>query len=196
MTPQIYLRFYEELNDFLPPERRKRRFACRVHCSAKVKDLLADIGVPADQVELVLVNGDSVDFSHSLEDGDFVSVYPVFESFDVKSLVRVRAGTLRRIRFIVEPGLARLARYLRILGYDVLEAGSWPPEKTIRSAEEERRILLTRNPALAQSPGLSRVCRVRKSRPAAQLTEILCRLDLADSAQLSRLKSFPGRKTK
>jgi sulfur carrier protein ThiS len=196
MASQIHLRLYEELNDFLPPRREKRRFAVEVNERATVGELLASLGVRNDQVELVLVNGESVDFPYRLKDGDFVSVYPVFESFDVKPLVRVRAGTLRRIRFLVGPDLIRLARYLRILGYDAFVAGRWPLEKTIRVAEEERRVLLTRNPSLAQSPDLSRVYRVRKSKPAAQLAEVLRRLDLADSAQLSRLKSFPGRKTK
>jgi sulfur carrier protein ThiS len=178
MTAQVHLRLYEELNDFLPPGRRKRRFTCRLRSHTTVEKLLADLGVPADRVELVMVNGDSVDFSCPLKDGDFVSVYPVFESFDVKSLVRVRAGTLRRIRFLVTPDVARLGRCLRILGYDVLDAGNRPPEETIRVSEEEKRILLTGDPSLAQSKDLSRVYLIRELRPREQLYEILSRFDL------------------
>jgi len=75
MALHIHLRFYEELNEFLPPERKKRRFALEVNERATVGELLASLGVPDDQAELVLVNGDSVDFSHRFKDGDFVSVY-------------------------------------------------------------------------------------------------------------------------
>jgi len=195
MALHIHLRFYEELNEFLPPERKKRRFALEVNERATVGELLASLGVPDDQAELVLVNGDSVDFSHRFKDGDFVSVYPVFESFDVRPLVRVRKDTLRRICFLVDPDLLRLARYLRVMGLDAADSGYWPRDKIIRIAEEERRILLTRNPALAQTPGLSRVYLVRKSEPREQLVEVLSRLDLLNSAQLSRLKSLLGRAT-
>ena len=51
-----------------------------------------------------------------LADGDRVSVYPMFEAMDVASLVRLRESPLRRVRFLVDAHLGRLARYLRLLG--------------------------------------------------------------------------------
>ena len=190
MAAEIHLRLYEELNSFLPPERRKRRFAWPVKGINTVEEMLASLGVPGDQVELVLVNGNSVDFSHHIKAGDFVSVYPVFESFDIKPLLRVRSRPLRRTRFIVMPDLLQLARYLRALGYSALDAGSWTIEKIIRVAEEEKRILLTKNFIPAQFAALSRVYPVQASRPGKQLAEVLSRLDLMDSKQLFRLRSF------
>jgi sulfur carrier protein ThiS len=193
MISQVHLRLYEELNDFLPPDRRKRRFACELNGIAKVEELLMSLEVPGDQVEIVLVNGESVDFSHTLKDGDFVSVYPVFETLDVKSLVRVRTGPLRRIRFMAGPDLRGLAHYLRLLEFDVLDSGAWTQEKIFRVAEEERRILLAVNPGLVQSPALTRAYFVRESRPRKQLIEVLKRFDLYDSVHLSRFQSMMGR---
>ena len=59
-------RFYEELNDFLPRERSKRSF--RVDCArdANVKHAIEALGVPHTEVELVLLNGESVGFDHAL----------------------------------------------------------------------------------------------------------------------------------
>ena len=53
-------RFYEELNDVLPAERRKRSFAYAFHGTLAVKDAIEAIGVPHTEVDLILVNGVSV----------------------------------------------------------------------------------------------------------------------------------------
>lgn len=92
-------RFYEELNDFLAPERRRQAFDCPCAQSATVKHMIEALGVPHTKVELVLVNGESVGFGRMLEEGDRVAVYPKFETFDVSPLLRVRDAPLRVTRF-------------------------------------------------------------------------------------------------
>ena len=71
-------RFYAELNDFLPPERRFTEFSHQFLDVATVKDRIESLGVPHTEVDLILVNGESVDFTYRVRDGDRVSVYPVF----------------------------------------------------------------------------------------------------------------------
>ena len=39
-------RFYEELNDFLAPERRRREFACACARAATAKHMIEALGVP------------------------------------------------------------------------------------------------------------------------------------------------------
>lgn len=73
-------RFYEELNDFLPPERRKQSFLYTFAGAPAVKDAIKAQGVPHTEVDLILVNGLSVGFDYHLQPGDRVAVYPVFES--------------------------------------------------------------------------------------------------------------------
>ena len=82
------IRFYAELNDFLPPRRRARDLVYEFHAPAGAKEAIESLGVPHTEVELVLINGESADFNRLLADGDRLSVYPVFESFDVSSLVQ------------------------------------------------------------------------------------------------------------
>ena len=67
---RAYLRFYAELNDFLPVERRMVAFAHPFYVSPSVKDAIEASGVPHTEVDLILVNGASVDFAHLLQDGD------------------------------------------------------------------------------------------------------------------------------
>ena len=63
MIKQVTFRFYEELNDFLPPEKRKVRFKHQFIDRASVKDMIESLGVPHTEIDLILVNGNSVDFN-------------------------------------------------------------------------------------------------------------------------------------
>jgi uncharacterized protein len=79
-----YFRFYEELNDYLPAEKKKRLFEYLFTGSRSVRQAIADLGVPSAEADLVLVNGHSVDFSYRLKQEDRISVFPVL---DRKSVV-------------------------------------------------------------------------------------------------------------
>ncbi|MDG4585200.1 MAG: MoaD/ThiS family protein, partial [Candidatus Competibacter sp.] len=104
------MRFYEELNDFLPPARRKVRFIHEFQRRASIKDMIEALGVPHTEIDLILVNGQSVDFTHIVQDGDQISVYPLFEALDIQPLVRVRPRPLRVSRFVLDVHLGKLAR--------------------------------------------------------------------------------------
>lgn len=82
-------RFYEELNDHLPPSRQKRPFSVEFAGRPQVGDLIAALGVPLGEVDLLLVDGQSSDFDRRLEGGERVAIYPVFERFDITPLVRL-----------------------------------------------------------------------------------------------------------
>src|SRR5208283_3501851 len=97
--PSVTVRFYEELNSFLPGERRKQPFPVDVPLGSTTKAVIESLGVPHTEVDLVLVNGESVDFARQLIEGDRLSVYPMFESWDIGSISRVRSTPLREIRF-------------------------------------------------------------------------------------------------
>jgi len=178
---EAYLRFYEELNEYLPTSKRKREFTFALEGKTSVRHMLEILAVPVSEVEFILVNGASADLSCFLAAGDRVSIYPVFESFNVKQLLRFRKAPLRRTKFVVDSGLRRLAFYLRLLGFDAYV----DPEVGV--AEEERRILLTANPAFSKS-GLSRLYVIRERRPREQLKEIISRFDLRDSVHFSGLQ--------
>src|ERR1039457_1431656 len=111
-------RFYAELNDFLPPERRLVEFRRHFLDVATVKDRIESLGVPHTEIDLILVNGQAVDFAYRVQDGDRISVYPVFEAFDIAGLARLRPEPLRDARFVLDVHLGRLAAYLRMLGFD------------------------------------------------------------------------------
>ena len=92
----VHLRFYAELNDFLPPEKKQTSFEHQCDERVSVKHLVESLNIPHGEVDLILANGRSVDFSYIVQDGDQLSVYPVFESIDISPAGRLRPKPLRR----------------------------------------------------------------------------------------------------
>jgi uncharacterized protein with PIN domain/sulfur carrier protein ThiS len=174
-------RFYEELNDLLPPARRRREFSVACARGATTKHMIEALGVPHTEVELVLVNGESVGFDRVLRDGDRVSVYPKFEAFDIGPLLRVRAEPLRSTRFLADAHLGGLARLLRLAGFDTLYENSLHDALIEAHARDEGRIVLSRDRELLKRRGITHGCFVRALRPREQLREVIERLQLASS---------------
>jgi hypothetical protein len=175
---EVILRFYEELNDFLPAEKRKRDFAVSFRQPSTVKDVIQSLGVPADAIDLILVNGESVDFSYPLKGGERISVYPVFESLDIGSVSPLRQDALRNLRFVTEAELGELAELLRIFGYDCLYDNDADSKILVDISVRQGRVLLTQRDALLKHPDITRAVLVRETDPERQLDEVLKRLDL------------------
>ena len=97
MSCRASFRMYEELNDYMPPERRKVTFSVTFNDPATIRDAICSLGVPPEEVDLVLVNGESVPFSHIISEEDMISVYPIFESLDITSVTRLRDKPLIRL---------------------------------------------------------------------------------------------------
>lgn len=178
---KIQLRFYEELNDFLTPDLQKVDFVHEINRKASVKDVIESFGVPHTEVEMILVNGKSVDFSYIVQDGDRISVYPMFESLDVSPLLRLRPRPLRRPQFIVDANLGALAKYLRLLGLDSLYQNNYTDQQVAEISSKQHRTVLTRDRRLLQRKIITHGYFVRADKPIKQTREVLERFDLFHS---------------
>jgi uncharacterized protein with PIN domain len=167
-------RFYEELNDFLPEARRKVEFAIAIDRARSVKDAIESAGVPHTEVDLILVDGRSVDFAHVLRGGERVSVYPMFERLDITPLVR----PLRDPRFVADGHLGKLARHLRMAGFDTLCSPDWDDDEIVRLAGVQRRTILTRDKAMLRRREVERGYFVRAVESEIQLAEVVRALQL------------------
>jgi uncharacterized protein with PIN domain len=189
MTCQPYtvtIRFYEELNDyFFPGETGKKDMVVESKDRRSVKDLVESLGVPHVEVDLILVNGESVDFSYIIHEGDHISVYPEFEAFDVSHVTRLRPGVLRESRFILDVHLRKLARLLRLLGFDVDYREHRDDLELAEISYREKRILLTRDRQLLKRKMVDRGFIIRNTDAEKQVLEVLTRLDL-----WSRIRPF------
>lgn len=172
------IRFYAELGDLLPRQWRGGDIERVFAPGQTVKDLIEAMGVPHTEVDLVLVDGRSVAFGHQLSEGERISVYPVFEAFDIFPLSRVRPRPLRATRFVADVHIGRLARYLRILGFDTLYQREWRDGELADCAVGEHRIVLTRDRGLLKRASLDHGYLVRHEDPREQVIEVVDRFDL------------------
>lgn len=175
---KVYLRFYEELNDFLPEEKKKKRFAHQFINRTSVKDLIESIGIPHTEVDLILVNGKSVNFKYLINDGDDISVYPVFESFDITDVQHLRAKPLRKPKFIADVHLGRLTRYLRMMGFNVSYKNNFKDDEIVQLSLKEKRAILTKDRGILKRNEVTHGYWVRGTKAEAQAKEVLERFDL------------------
>lgn len=175
---RLLLRCYAELNDYLPMGQRQRELEVALFDAASVGALIARLGIPIARVEVALVNGMSSGLDRALRDGDRVSLYPMFESFDVAPLLHLRRDPLRQIRFVADAHLGRLARYLRLLGFDTLFENDPGDAELVRISVEEHRILLSRDRRLLERRSLTHGLRIPATRPREQLAYLVDRLAL------------------
>jgi hypothetical protein len=175
--PTAVLRFYAELNDCLPPD-KQRESTYSFDKEVSVREVLEDFGVPQTQVDLILVDSRSVDFSYVVRDGDRLSFYPMFEAFNIAPLVRLRRHALREVRFVLDTDLRKLAENLRLLGFDSLYRSDYEDEELIRISVAERRILLTTDLELFKRKELTHGYCLQATDPQQQLREVNERLDL------------------
>ena len=179
----VQIRFYAELNDFLPTVQRQVTFQ---HCfkqAGSIKDMIENLGVPHTEIDLILINGESVGFSYLVNGGDCISVYPVFESLDISPVSHVRSKPLRRTGFVLDTHLGRLAAYLRMLGLDTLYRNDYDDPTLANISVAEERILLTRDIKLLMRKQITHGYFVRNIQPQQQLLEILRRYDLFKAQQ-------------
>lgn len=174
----ITIRFYEELNDFLPAVKKKTRFNYEFSGRESVKDLIEAIGVPHTEVDMILVNGTSVDFNYLVQDKDDISVYPVFESFDIKDAQHLRPKPLRNPKFILDVHLGKLARYMRMLGFNTLYENNLDDKFIVKLSLKENRTILTRDVGLLKRKNITHGYFIRNTNTESQIEEVVLRFQL------------------
>lgn len=182
---EFTFRFYAELNDFMPPGRKQKAFVQSFKTPITVRETIESLGIPLSEVDMILVNKISVDLEHKLKECDYISVFPVFESMDVSATTKVRKTALRTSIFVLDAHLGKLAKYLRMLGFDTLYRSDIDDNEIISVSRKENRIILTRDKLLLKSKEVSHGYFVRSIEKHEQLREVVKKFDLN-----SQFKSF------
>ena len=93
-------------------------------------------------------------------------------------------------RFVVDVNVGRLAKWLRVLGYDTLFPSDAEEDELLRIALREGRISVTRDSGLAErhvaTTGRLKVVLIQRDDLKSQLRQVIRSLDLDGSRQFSR----------
>ncbi|HEY8340579.1 MAG TPA: Mut7-C RNAse domain-containing protein [Egibacteraceae bacterium] len=188
---RVTVRLYGDLADLAWGADRSGEAQVPAPSPRSVKDAIESLGVPHTEVDLVLVNGDSVGFDHLVVGGDRVSVYPHFADLDVPSAVR--PPPVEPPRFVLDVHLGRLAERLRLLGFDTLYSRDLDDADLAALSVAGPRWLLTRDRGLLMRRVITHGYLVRSTDPTEQVHEVVRRFGLADAiAQLTRCARCNG----
>ncbi len=146
--------------------------AVPVDRAASIKDVIEAFGVPHTEIGQILCDGRDVDFSCPVTDGQRYDLHPVTPPWDVTRPTLLRPDPLDGLRFVVDVNVGRLARYLRMAGFDTAYAPDWGDEDLLGELVRGRRILLTRNRDLLKRRQVEFGRHVRSESPPSQLREI------------------------
>ncbi|AUB39621.1 Mut7-C RNAse domain [Nostoc flagelliforme CCNUN1] len=140
--------------------------------------MIESLGVPHPEVDFINVNGEYVNFSYIVSDGDIINVYPIYAKSTIIPSISVMPEPLSIIRFVLDIHLGKLATSLRLLGFDTLYRNDYEDEKLAEISYSQARILLTRDKGLLMRSLVTYGYYVRNTNPQQQIVEVLQRYDL------------------
>src|SRR2546421_12913507 len=172
----VRFHFHGDLFFFLRREDRGRTIAKTLREKTSVKDAIESLGVPHPEVDLVCCDGVAVPFEYSLTADAVVDVHGVIDS-----PAKPGQGLQQRrvTKFVADGHLGKLARDLRLLGFDVVSAPDASDSSLAASCTDDR-ALLTRDRRLLMHKIVRHGYCPRSYDPDEQIIEVLRRFDLAE----------------
>lgn len=174
----VRLRFHGDLSFFLrSSQARPPSIEKRLGEKTSVKDAIESCGVPHTEVDLILANGAPVSLSHSLVRDQAIDIYPVSAPPELFPGNRLQARGLRR--FVADCHLGKLARHLRLLGFDVLYDNRANDAQLLHIATNNDRALLSRDRRLLMHTVVRDGYCPRSHDSDEQTVEVIRRFELA-----------------
>jgi uncharacterized protein with PIN domain len=175
----VRLRFHGDLSYFLSRRLTQTPALERVLLEkTSIKDVIESYGVPHTEVDLILVNGEPVGFSHQLHTNGEIDVFSTPAPPQLFPSHRLQQRRLTT--FVADGHLGKLARNLRLLGIDVHYDNRATDRQLLAIATVEQRALLTRDRRLLMHAVVQHGYCPRSHLHEEQTLEVVRRFDLAD----------------
>ena len=166
-------RFFSSLNDFLPLPRKGVAFPFGFSGLPAVKDTIEAIGVPHPEIGIILINSCPAHLASPLQARDQVEVYPVISKKQWPADYFLLPPAPEPARFILDVHLGKLARNLRLLGFDACYRNDYTDKTLADLASREGRRVLTRDIGLLKHKAITWGYWLRSQDPEKQLIEVM-----------------------
>jgi uncharacterized protein with PIN domain len=173
MAVKVRISFEGDLRELLDKEQRGNESGLEIGFNGKrpVKDLVQSLGVPHTEIGKIKADQREVDFNYIVQHNDTLEVWPVSaESFEGN-----KPG-----RFLCDVHLWKLARRLRLLGFDTAFNPEWEDAELAEVSYEEKRMLLSRDRGLLMRNKVEMGLLIRHTDPEQQVKEVLERLGIGE----------------
>ena len=175
MSPfTVRLTFQGDLAFFL--KSKTPRIERQLSERTSIKDVIEACGVPHTEADLILTNGQPVNFAAILTQDIEVDVYPPNET---RSLLfpEDRLQVRHIEKFVADGHLGKLVRDLRLLGIDVAYDRDAEDRQLLNVAQADNRAILTRDRRLLMHASVRHGYYLRSQNSLEQTVEVLRRFD-------------------
>ena len=150
---------------------------------ASIKDIIEALHIPHTEVSAIFFDNREITFSHIPEAGESIFLHSFTPGTNVTRSTLLRPDPLLTTSFIVDINVGKLARLLRMSGFDTLYDPQWQEKEIAELAAADRRILLSRNRDLLRRKCILWGHLVRTEQPEKQLAEVITLFGLHDAIQ-------------
>jgi uncharacterized protein len=175
---KLRLRFHGDLNVFLGSKAVDAVIERQLAEKTSIKDVIESCGVPHPEVDLILVDEQTVGFDHTLANDTKVEVFPVENRSTDRTDKHLQ--TLGITSFVADGHLGRLTRNLRLLGFDVAYRQNADDRQLLDVMVRENRALLTRDRRLLMHAIVQHGYWPRSQNADEQTIEVIRRFDLSE----------------
>jgi uncharacterized protein with PIN domain len=175
---KVRLRFHGDLSVFLRSKAGDAVIERRLAEKTSIKDVIESCGVPHPEVDLILVDEQTVGFDHTLATDTKVEVFPVENRGTYRTEKQLQ--TVNIVRFVADGHLGRLTRNLRLLGFDVAYCQNADDRQLLEVMVRENRALLTRDRRLLMHAIVQHGYWPRSQNADEQTIEVVRRFDLSE----------------
>lgn len=174
MTTQVEFTFFGDLSALLKRPHHEGRLDYPLQDTPAVKDAVEACGIPHTEVDLLVCDQVSIDWTYRLGGGERILVYPPGYPVVLEQALHLAARPLSA-RFILDVHLGKLARKLRLLGFDCLYRNDYDDREIIDIALQNERIILTADRGILKHKEVHYALLIRSIRADLQVDEVLKR---------------------
>jgi len=175
---KVRLRFHGDLNIFLGSKVGDPVIERPLAEKTSIKDVIESCGVPHPEVDLILVDDQTVGFDHTLANDAKVEIFPVENQGTDRTETQLQ--TIGITSFVADGHLGGLTRNLRLLGFDVAYPKSADDRQLLEVMVRENRALLTRDRRLLMHAIVQHGYYPRSQNANEQTIEVVRRFDLSE----------------
>ena len=174
----VRLNFHSDLDFFLGSKPAGGIVERRLIEKTSIKDIIESCGVPHPEVDTIQADGRIVGFDHTISQDADIEVFPVGNCGTVPTEKHLQVSQVRA--FVADGHLGKLARNLRLLGFDVTYEQKANDRQLLDVMTRENRALLTRDRRLLMHAIVQHGYCPRSQNADEQTIEVVRRFDLSE----------------
>lgn len=173
MNNIAYLKFHDELVTMISKKWKNGEVLYQLTRQASIKDIIESLGPPHTEIYTILVNDKDVDFSYQVHDNTKIEIYPAKYPIDITQETVLRPVPLHELRFLADVNVGKLAKLLRMLGFDTKYDHTMNDALLANEAEKDSRIVLSKDKNCLKRSKIIYGKWIREDDPKKQLKNII-----------------------